>query len=207
MWLLLLDNKKEKYGEWASKSYACMYTLQFKDDQVIIANDKEDVEYMLQKLIEEYDKWRLKINKNKTKYLCVGETQENLQIEAGEIRICKKNKYLGVIFTDMGTNNKEVYIRIITHACKPISCLNSILWSREISKKRKFNIYQTMIKSSFVYGAETWKITDKQKKRIKAVEMDAIRTVRISRKNRIRNKIIKKKVGIDGSEIQDIEER
>ena len=35
----------------------CMYTLQFADDQVICATDKEDLEYMARKLKEEYDKW------------------------------------------------------------------------------------------------------------------------------------------------------
>lgn len=31
-----------------------LYTLQFADDQVVIANDKYDMEYMMRKLIEEY---------------------------------------------------------------------------------------------------------------------------------------------------------
>jgi len=42
------------------------YTLQFADDQVIIANDKE---YITRKLQEEYKLWGLEINTEKTKYL------------------------------------------------------------------------------------------------------------------------------------------
>lgn len=33
-----------------------IYILQFADDQVVIANDKDDMQYMMRKLIEEYDK-------------------------------------------------------------------------------------------------------------------------------------------------------
>ena len=39
-----------------------LFTLQFADDQAVMANDKEDMEYMLRKLIEEYEKWGLKVN-------------------------------------------------------------------------------------------------------------------------------------------------
>jgi hypothetical protein len=34
-----------------------LYNLLFADDQVIIAQDIEDADYMLRKLIEEYMKW------------------------------------------------------------------------------------------------------------------------------------------------------
>ena len=34
-----------------------LYTLQFADDQVVLAGDKEDLEYMTRKLKETYEKW------------------------------------------------------------------------------------------------------------------------------------------------------
>jgi len=36
-----------------------LYTLSFADDQVILAQDFEDLEYMTRKLVEEYTKWGL----------------------------------------------------------------------------------------------------------------------------------------------------
>ena len=50
-----------------------LYTLQFADDQLVLAGDKEDLEYMARKLRETYEKWGLDMNLNKTKYLCTGE--------------------------------------------------------------------------------------------------------------------------------------
>jgi len=59
----------------------CLYTLQFADDQAIIANDKEDIKYMARKLIEEYERWRLNwlVNTQRTKYLCIEAEAENLE--------------------------------------------------------------------------------------------------------------------------------
>jgi hypothetical protein len=38
-----------------------LYNLLFADDQVVIAKDTEDAEYMFRKLTEEYLKWGLHI--------------------------------------------------------------------------------------------------------------------------------------------------
>jgi len=66
-----------------------LYTLQFSDDQVVLAGDKEDLEYMTRKLKETYEKWGLDMNLNKTKYLCIGEMHSNLKLDKdSEIEFC-----------------------------------------------------------------------------------------------------------------------
>jgi len=40
------------------------YTMLFADDQLLIAQDYEDLEYMTKKLIDEYELWGLKLNIN-----------------------------------------------------------------------------------------------------------------------------------------------
>jgi hypothetical protein len=71
---------------------------------------------------------------------------------------------------------------------KYIACLNEILWSKDIRKERKFNIYNVLIKSSLLYGSETWRLTENNKRRAEATEMDVLRrSSRVSRKERIRN--------------------
>jgi len=39
-----------------------IYKLQFADDQVVIAQSKEDLEYIGRKLQEEYSKWGFNMN-------------------------------------------------------------------------------------------------------------------------------------------------
>jgi len=69
---------------------------------------------MTRKLKETYEKWGLDMNLNKTKYLCIGETHNNLKIDKdSEIEFCQEYKYLGVIFDTSGTDDKEIRSRVI----------------------------------------------------------------------------------------------
>lgn len=50
-------------------------TLLFADDQVIIARDEQNADYMFRKLIEKYRQLGLNINRTKTEQLKAGESQ------------------------------------------------------------------------------------------------------------------------------------
>jgi len=57
-------------------------------------------------------------------------------------------------FDTSGTDDKEIRSRVI-QARKCIACLSGLLWSEDIRKERKLNIYNALIKSSLLCGAET----------------------------------------------------
>jgi len=82
--------------------------------------------------------------------LYTGGTQNNLKLDKdNEIEFCQEYTYLGVIFDTSGTDDKEIRSRVI-QARKCIVCLNGILWSKDIRKERKLNIYNALIKSSLL---------------------------------------------------------
>ena len=56
-----------------------IYSKLFADDELLIAQDYEDLEYMTRKLIEEYELWCLKLNVKKTKYMAIGDTSRDLK--------------------------------------------------------------------------------------------------------------------------------
>jgi len=123
-----------------------------------------------------------------------------------EIESCQEYKYLGVIFDTSGTDDKEISSRVI-QARKCIACLNGILWSNDIRKERKLNIYNALIKSSLLYGSEIWRLTENSKRRVEATEMDALRrSSRISRKERIRNVTIRQQIGLEQTIIKETEQ-
>jgi hypothetical protein len=114
-----------------------------------------------------------------------------------EIESCQEYKYLGVIFDTSGTDDGEIRSRVIK-AGKCIACLNGILWSKDIRKERKLNIYNALIKSSLLYGSKTWRLTENNKRRVEVTEMDALRrSSRISRKERIRSVTIRQQIGLE----------
>jgi len=199
--------RRKCHGMGAPLKNTTLYTLQFADDQVVLAGDKEDLEYMTRKLKETYEKWGLDMNLNETKYLYIGETQNNLKLDKDyEIEFYQDYKFLRVIFDTSGTDDKEIRSRVI-QARKCIACLNRILWSKDIRKKRKLNIYNALIKSNLLYGSEIWRLTENNKRRVEAIEIEALRkSSRISRKDRIRNVTIKRHIGLEETTIKEIEQ-
>jgi hypothetical protein len=88
--------------------------------------------------------------------------------------------------------------------CNTVICPNVILWSENIRKERKLNIYNALIKSSLLYGAETWRLAENNKRRVEATEMDVLRrSSRISRKERIKNVTIRQKIGPEEEIVQN----
>ena len=61
-----------------------VYSLHFADDQVLLAQDHDDMDYTARKLKKEYEKWGLAINLEKTKYICMGEGKEILNLMVGK---------------------------------------------------------------------------------------------------------------------------
>jgi len=62
-------------------------------------------------------------------------------------------------------------------------------------------------KSSLLYGAETWRLTEKNKSRVEATQMDVLRrSSRISRKDRIRNVTVRQQIGLEETIIKEIEQ-
>ena len=61
-----------------------VYSPNFADDQVLLAQDHDDMAYMARKLNEEYGKWWLAVNLEKTKYMYMGEGKEILKFDSGK---------------------------------------------------------------------------------------------------------------------------
>jgi hypothetical protein len=63
-----------------------------------------------------------------------------------------------------------------------------------VTPKTKTHIYHAIVKSTITYAAETWCLKAKATAKLNSTEMDFWRrSARISRKDKIRNNVIKKK--------------
>jgi hypothetical protein len=91
-----------------------IHSMLFTDDQLLIAQDYEDLEYMTRKLMDEYELWGLKLNIKKTKYMAIGETLRDLQLEDGKGIISHVNEYtyLGIRIINDGNHEPENNDRI-----------------------------------------------------------------------------------------------
>jgi len=199
------QNKCRGMGLQIDNDY--LHTLLFADDQVVLAADEYDIHYMMRKLEETYSSAGLKINFDKTKHLVVGGEKADLEINGNVVRGCKEYKYLGVNIDEGGSSASEISQRMVK-GTQAISKLNSILWSENIKRNTKIRVFESIVKSIMLYGAETWELTQRNRQRLKAVEMDYMRrSCRVSRLQRVPNEEIKRRMKVEKQIDVDIEER
>lgn len=169
-----------------------LYTLCFADDQVLIAQDQDDAEYMTRKLVAEYRKWGLEVNVSKTEKLTVGGNQQSIELEDGrQIGSCDIYKYLGVFLTQDGRLDQAIKKRNMLGR-RAIAMLNGVLWDQRISKENKRRIYNAIVKSIVTYGCEVWPMKQRTREVLEATEMDFWRrSAGISRKDRVRNETVR----------------
>jgi len=121
------------------------------------------------------------------------------------IKPCTECTYLGTKIDQLGENTTEIKHRI-SETRKGITALNLIWWHKNITKNRKLYIYQTIIQSILIYGADIWQIPTREMNKIVSTEMEVLRrSARKSRMERIKNEHIKEIIGVKGK--PDIIER
>jgi hypothetical protein len=88
-----------------------LFTLNFADDQVVIAQDHFDLEFMVRRLRTIYESWGLTLNYKKTEHLAINSNEKNnLALEEGiQIKQVSHSKYLGtVIYKTDGIGKDEI---------------------------------------------------------------------------------------------------
>ena len=93
---------------------------------LVMAQSKENLEYMYQKLQEEYSKLGLIMNNANRKYMSLGTDTNHLELDNGDIITgCTEFRYLGSIFTKEGRDTKYIRHRV-KKARKIKSALNGV---------------------------------------------------------------------------------
>lgn len=184
-----------------------LHSLLFADDQIVFAQDEDDMIYMLRKLKEEYEKWGLNINLEKTEYMCVGERTNNIQIGEDTIKACRKYRYLGSIITDTGKVEEDIQEKV-TKGKRAIKALHGTIWNKNITKETKRNIFKAIIESITTYGGEMWPMTKKVRDKIRTVELDYMRRcLQYTRRDRIRTERIWREMEVKESVTKRLENK
>ena len=64
--------------------------------------------------------------------------------------------------------------------------LNNALWNRQITRKNKLLIYNSIVKSPVTYGAETWKFNKNLESKLMSMKINFLRrSARCSRSEKL----------------------
>ena len=158
--------------------------LRYADDTVLLANTKENLDNLANKVKTNSSNAGLDMNAKKTKSMVIAKSvggTADLSINGEEIEQVKQFKYLGAIITEDGRNKTEVDTRVGIAKTK-FSALSKLLTSRQVSLPFRHRMLQCYVFSVFLYGAETWTLGKDLCRKVESFEMWCLRRMgKISR--------------------------
>ena len=149
--------------------------LDFADDITIIESTLSELEISTNMVREWASGTGLVINKSKTntmklKQAKISSSNNKIKIENQEIETSNRFTYLGSIISDKGDLEPELNQRI--SKASNVFRSQAKIWSNKgLSTKTKMKIYNSIVVSVLLYGAETWNLSETQSKRLDALGM------------------------------------
>ncbi|KAK3530551.1 hypothetical protein QTP86_027917 [Hemibagrus guttatus] len=121
-----------------------------------------------------------------------------LQVGGEVVPQVEEFKYLWVLFTSEGRKDREIDRRIAAAAAVRRSMYRSVVVKKELSRKVKLSIYQSIYVPTITYGHELWAMTERVRSRIQAAEMSFLRRVTgHSLRDRVRSSVTREELGVE----------
>ena len=119
-------------------------------------------------LDDTFCKWALTISTKNTKVLIVGRNAESLAAHADiniwrdRLEVVPSFKYLGCLFTSDCIIDSEIANRIASASAAFAHLRKVKVWSsKALSLTTKLQLFQAIVMSVLLYGAETWTLLNK----------------------------------------------
>ena len=174
--------------------------LRFADDIILFAESEDKLKEMLEELNNEGKKDGMKLNKKKTKIMCNEVARRRprtgVKIDAEQLEEVTEYKYLGRLITSGNELSKEIGERI-TSGWRRFGDYSHFLRDKKIPTCLKRKIMDTVILPAMTYGAETWTLTKHLERKLAVAQRSMERSLlNITRRDKIRNGIIRSKTGV-----------
>ena len=143
--------------------------LRYADDTTLMAESKEELKSLLIKVKEESEKLGLKLNIQKTKIMASGPIT-SWQVDGGAVETVTGFIFLGSKISADGDCSHEIK-RCLLLGRKPMTNLDSILKSRDITLPTKVRIVKAVVFPVVMYGCESWTVKKVEHQRIDAFEL------------------------------------
>ena len=138
------------------------WTMLFADDIVICEETREEVERRLQSWRYALERREVKVNRSKTKYLCIhGENDdETMKMKDKKVPRVKEFKYLRSTVQESGSCERELKKRVQAkwNRWRKVS---EVICDRRLPARVKGKVYSSVLRPAMVYGLETVAVTKK----------------------------------------------
>ncbi|KAK3544844.1 hypothetical protein QTP86_027517 [Hemibagrus guttatus] len=154
-------------------------SLIFADDVVLLAPSSLDLQHALGRFAAECEAAGVRVSTSKSEAMVLDRKKVTCTLQVGGevLPQVEEFKYLGVLFTSEGRMDREIDRRIGAAAAVMRSMYRSVVVKKELSRKAKLSIYQSIYVPTLTYGHELWVMTERVRSRIQAAEMSFLRRV------------------------------
>ena len=149
--------------------------LDFADDLALLSSKFLDIQRKTKSLHENASRVGLKININKTKVMRLNSNvKEKVNIDGRTIDDVDTFTYLGGVVTSKGGCDEDISNRLCK-AKAQFRRLRKIWSSSSFSVQTKVKLFNSLVMSVLTYGSETWKTTERDKKKLDTFQNRCLR--------------------------------
>ncbi|KAK3544271.1 hypothetical protein QTP86_008996 [Hemibagrus guttatus] len=154
-------------------------SLIFADDDVLLAPSSLDLQHALGRFAAECEAAGMRVSTSKSEAMVLDRKKMacTLQVGGEFLPRVEEFKYLRALFTSEGRMDREIDRRIGAMAAVMRSMYQSVVVKKELSRKAKLSIYQSIYVPTLTYGHELWVMTERIRPRIQAAEINFLRRV------------------------------
>ncbi|KAK3559185.1 hypothetical protein QTP86_005078 [Hemibagrus guttatus] len=175
-------------------------SLIFADDVVLLTSSGLDLQHALGRFTAECEAAGMRVSTSKSEAMVLDRKKVacTLQVGGEVLPQVEEFKYLGDLFTSEGRMDREIDRRIGAAAAVMRSMYWSVVVKKELSRKAKLSIYQSIYVPTLTYGHELWVMTERVRSRIQAAEMSFFRRVAgRSLRDRVRSSVTREELGVE----------
>ncbi|KAK3533936.1 hypothetical protein QTP70_034935, partial [Hemibagrus guttatus] len=175
-------------------------SLIFADDVVLLASSGLDLQHALGRFAAECEAAGMRVSTSKSEAMVLDRKKVacTLQVGGEVLPQVEGFKYLRVLFTSEGRMDREIDRRIGAAAAVMRSMYRSVVVKKELSRKAKLSIYQSIYVPTLTYGHELWVMTERVRSRIQAAEMSFLcRVAGLSLRDRVRSSVTWEELGVE----------
>ncbi|KAK0132474.1 putative uncharacterized transposon-derived protein F52C9.6 [Merluccius polli] len=149
-------------------------SLLFVDDVVLLASSDRDLQLSLDRFAADCEAAGMRISTSKSESMVLNRKRVECTLRVGDeiLPQVEEFNYLGVLFTSEERMEWEIDRRIVMRTLH-----GSVVVKRELSRKAKLSIYQSIYVPALTYGHELWVMTERTRSRVQAAEMSFLRRV------------------------------
>ncbi|KAK3516227.1 hypothetical protein QTP70_006372 [Hemibagrus guttatus] len=167
-------------------------SLIFADDVVLLAPSSLDLQHALGCFAVECEAAGMRVSISKSEAMVLDQKKVvcTLQVGGEFLAQVEEFKYLWVLFSSEGRMDCEIDRRIGAAAAVMQSMYQSVVVKKELSRKAKLSIYQSIYVPTLTYGHELWVMTKRIRSRLQSAEMSFLRRVAgCSLRDRVRSSV------------------